>query len=259
MSLVTVPHLIRVLRLKKPPLVGGDVEAVRRGGIRFLHDDKLWGAYQDMNQAAAQTFGGGMANLVKRVQAGGHLMIDGVAGPAVDHLLRSHGAYDSVCDALLDEYADNHPAVTEWYPQMNGPHEYVCQGFHPTEGLPGNWAIDFCAPGGTPVVASFAGRIERLSGHDPATGTHGRYRDIFGWSTYIRRADGVLAYLTHQGSRAVAEGQTVAAGQVIGSVGHWPGNPGRSHTHLGITSPKGATDAKRIIRAISLAPKVPRV
>ncbi len=74
-----------------------------------------------------------------------------------------------------------------------------------------------------------------------------------------RRADGVLAYLTHQGSRTVTLGQRVRAGQVIGTVGHWPGNPGRSHTHEGVSSLHGEADAKKIIRAISVAPKVPAV
>jgi hypothetical protein len=252
------PPLIRVLRLTKPPMIGADVEAVRRATSRFLHADIAWAAYQAMPQEAAMTFGGGMRNLVVRGQLGGHLVADGIAGPAYDHMLRTHGAYDTVCDKLLAEYAANHPVIDLWYPQVNGPHESVGP-VHTTEGIPGNMARDFIAPGGTVIVAPFAGVITELSGHDPATGTHGPYRDVFGWSTYLERADGVEIYMTHQGYRSVKVGQKVKAQQPIGSVGHWPGDPGRSHTHAGVTSPRGTRDATAIINAIAAAPKTPAV
>lgn len=142
------------------------------------------------------------------------------------------------------------------YPHPAGYLSSICQGLHPTEGIPGNWAVDLCAHGGTPIVAPFAGRISRLSGHDPATGTHGSAGDIFGWSTYLTRADGMFAYLTHQGKRSVAEGQSVSLGQQIGIVGNWPGNPGRSHTHIGITSPKGWRESQKLVLAIAHAPRL---
>lgn len=114
---------------------------------------------------------------------------------------------------------------------------------HPTAGLPGNWALDFMAPGGTLILASEAGRVARWSGHDPHTGVH--QGDIFGWSLYLDCAMGEY-YLTHMGTRIVRPGERVVEGQVLGSVGLWPHDPGRSHTHQGFTS-------KQHSRSISIA------
>ncbi len=108
---------------------------------------------------------------------------------------------------------------------------------HATGGIPGNAALDFMAAGGTAILAPQDCLVIRLSGHDPSTGTHGA-GDIFGWSTYLHVPDGFY-FLTHQGIRFVKEGQWVKKGTLIGRVGHWPHDPGRSHTHLGFTHQKG--------------------
>lgn len=131
---------------------------------------------------------------------------------------------------------------------------------HPTGGIPGNEALDFMAPGGTTVMAPEAGVVTRISGHDPSSGTHGA-GDIFGYSLYIRTAGGFF-FSTHYGHVTVSLGETVKAGQKVGTVGHWPRDPGRSHTHLGFTSNSGYYTSVTHIRAVSAAPKVeplPRV
>jgi hypothetical protein len=128
----------------------------------------------------------------------------------------------------------------------------VCQGLHPTAGLLGNWAIDFCAPGGTAVVAAEKATIRRLSGRDPSQGAE-QTIGIFGWSIHYETANGYRYFSTHYGSRTVQEGQVVECGQSLGTVGSWPGNPGRSHLHLGVTSPLGTADAKKRITAVSQA------
>lgn len=126
---------------------------------------------------------------------------------------------------------------------------------HQTGGISGNWALDFMAPGGTTVVAPEDGTITRVSGHNPSTGTWGA-GDVFGWSVYIRTAGGFF-YGTHFGTLRVTAGQAVKAGQVIGQVGNWPGDPGRSHTHLGFTSTNSVrTSSQAHIRAVADAPKV---
>lgn len=163
-------------------------------------------------------------------------------------------ALDAQARALVREEANGTVAQLV-YPHPAGERSVVCQGLHPTAGINGNWGIDFCAPGGTPLLAPFSGRIIKVSGHDPSSGEHGS-AGIFGWSSYLERPDGLWAYMTHQGRRFVHVGQTVRIGQMIGEVGHWPHNPGRSHTHLGVTSPRGSTDAKRVVTAISVAPRV---
>lgn len=134
-------------------------------------------------------------------------------------------------------------------------------GLHETGGIPGNWALDFMAPGGTLIVASETGVIERLSGHPPSSGTWKNGHpdlagDVFGWSLYLRCAMGTY-FDTHIGVLYVDDGEHVVEGQVLGEVGHWPRDPGRSHTHRGFTSKSGsrAASVKRI-EAVRVGEKV---
>ena len=106
-------------------------------------------------------------------------------------------------------------------------------------------------------MASYDGTVTKLSGHDPKTGTRGSVGDVFGWSVYLQDAQGREGYLTHLGTRTCKVGQRVKVGQKIGTVGHWPRDPGRSHTHFGISSPKGTADAKKRITDISKATRIP--
>lgn len=149
---------------------------------------------------------------------------------------------------------------------MNYPHPKGAKGkcggiLHETGGLPGNWAYDFLAPGGTPVLAVQDGTISYLSGHDPSTGTWRNGRpdptgDVYGWTIYLRVADGFY-FTTHYGYRYVKTGQRVKAGQMIGRVGHWPHDEGRSHTHAGFTADKGGKTASvKRIKAVAAAPRV---
>jgi Peptidase family M23 len=146
-------------------------------------------------------------------------------------------------------------ALKECYPHpLGAPGTFIGQGLHPTDGIPGNWAIDFMAPGGTKVLAVVNARVTRLSGHPPSEGWHGP--GIFGWSIYYETTDGYTFFSTHFGERFVGEGQVIDVGQVIAEVGHWPGDPGRSHTHLGCSSVKGTAAAKAKITSISQAKRV---
>jgi murein DD-endopeptidase MepM/ murein hydrolase activator NlpD len=127
-------------------------------------------------------------------------------------------------------------------------------GLHPTVGLAHNWALDFMAPGGTPVLAVEKGTIWRLSGHNPNEGVIGG--SICGWSTYLLTPDGLIYFYTHQGERYVQLTEKVRKGQVIGKVLSWPHDPGRSHTHLGVTHPMGDRASKRAIQNVGKAPHV---
>jgi Peptidase family M23 len=148
-------------------------------------------------------------------------------------------------------------ALAECYPHPAGASgTYVGQGLHQTAGIPGNWGIDFMAPGGTKVLAVVNAIVTRLSGHDPASGEWSG-PGIFGWSISFETPDGRYRFFsTHYGSRKVVLGQHIDVGQVIGIVGRWPGDPGRSHTHLGCASTIGQADAKKKILAISQAKRV---
>ncbi len=128
-------------------------------------------------------------------------------------------------------------------------------GLHPTAGLELNWALDFMAPGGTRFLAPEACKITRLSGHNPAEGEVAP--SIFGWNIYMRGVtSGVLYFVTHLGNRDVKVGQHVRAGDILGHVGHWPHDTGRSHSHIGVTSPKGAAASKAHICKIAKAQKI---
>lgn len=148
--------------------------------------------------------------------------------------------------------------ITLCYPHPDVQGVYVGQGLHQTTGIYGNWAIDFMAHGGTPVLAPERATIARFSGHDPSYYPN-QSAGIWGWSIYFITTSGYSFFLTHLSQRTCKVGQVVDVGQQIGVVGHWPGNEGRSHSHLGCSSVRGVTDAKRHITAISQAPKLPEL
>lgn len=107
-------------------------------------------------------------------------------------------------------------------------------GLHPTEGLDGYPAHDYFAPAGSPAVAPVAGKVVRLSGHDPSQGPIDGPHGPLGWSVYIQGNDGRTYYLTHMGSRAVKVGETVKAGTVIGTVADYAKYGTPSHIHMGV-------------------------
>lgn len=102
-------------------------------------------------------------------------------------------------------------------------------------GLAGHEGIDVSAPVGTPVYAAHAGRVTVLS----APASYGHYLEVEG--------DGVLTLYGHL-SRALRDGETVQAGELIGYTGN-TGNSTGPHLHFGVyplprvTNPyKGAVD-----------------
>lgn len=142
------------------------------------------------------------------------------------------------------------------YPHPANLHRPPYGDLHPTAGLPGNWALDFMAPGGTPFLCPQDGlTVTRFSGHDPSSGVTGG--DIFGWSLYLTSKTGVFYFATHLGDRTCHVGQKVKRGDLLGHVGHWPADPGRSHTHLGVTHPAGKVASVARIEAVAKAPMRP--
>ncbi len=90
-------------------------------------------------------------------------------------------------------------------------------------GARGHQGTDIMAPGGTPVVAAAAGKIEKLF-VSRAGGT----------TLYIRSTDGELSYYyAHLAGYApgIGEGLAVRAGEQIGYVGD-TGNSGAGNYHL---------------------------
>ncbi len=80
--------------------------------------------------------------------------------------------------------------------------------------------LDFAAPSGTPIRAVASGTVTE-------TGWAGAY----GYRTVLTLGDGTELWFCHQTSVAVATGQQVAAGAVIGTVGS-TGNVTGPHLHL---------------------------
>lgn len=96
-------------------------------------------------------------------------------------------------------------------------------------------AIDITAREGTPVIAAAAGTVEKL------------YRSEAGGNTiYVRSPDGrALFYYAHLKDYApgLAEGQVVAPGDALGSVG-WTGNADQSAPHLHFAIQEIAPEAR---------------
>lgn len=107
-------------------------------------------------------------------------------------------------------------------------------GEHATMGLDGFPAKDYFAPSGSPAVAPVTGKVIRLSGHDPKEGPVDGPHGPLGWSVYIQGNDGHVYYLTHMGSRNVRVGETVKAGQKIGTVADYARYGTPSHIHMGV-------------------------
>lgn len=107
-------------------------------------------------------------------------------------------------------------------------------GEHQTAGLAGFPARDYFAKPGSPVVAPISGKVVKLSGHNPKLGAVEGAGGPLGWSVYIRGTDGRVYYLTHLGSRNVTVGETLRAGQRIGTVANYDKYGRPSHVHMGV-------------------------
>lgn len=84
--------------------------------------------------------------------------------------------------------------------------------------------IDIAAPEGTPIKAAAGGRVIASAYGTGISAPNGNY-------TIIDHGGGMQTYYGHQSVREVQVGQTVAAGQEIGRVGH-TGQAHGSHLHF---------------------------
>lgn len=233
------------------PLKEGDkgpaVEAAKRAVYRCLNDPAKWKGFTGQKQTQRRTFG---PFFTKDLALAQNLVTAGKPGVFDEPTLRSlEGvAFDQLARKL---WLQQFPAPLELcYPLLAG---RVCQGLHETSGLAGNWAVDFCAPPGTTIVAPEKATVVRLSGHDPNEDTWDS-QGVFGWTTYLLTPQHYTYFITHEGSRSVRVGQTVMAGEPVGKVGDQKFRP--DHAHVGVSSPLGPTDAKKRILAVSTAPRI---
>lgn len=92
-----------------------------------------------------------------------------------------------------------------------------------TQGLHGYNGVDFGAPAGTPIYAAAGGEVIVAK----ATGYNGGYGEY----VVIKHANGTQTLYAHCSSVAVAVGNTVSAGEVIGYVGSTGRSTG-NHLHF---------------------------
>jgi hypothetical protein len=126
------------------------VKGLKRAMIRLgLLDQKLGEETDD--------YGSALRAAMKAYQRSVHLTATGDYGKGTWLALRAEKlelgphAGEWAMDALALKYVKA-DVLTLCYPHPEGALSQVCQGPHQTDGLPWtNWAIDFCAPGGTPV------------------------------------------------------------------------------------------------------------
>lgn len=90
-------------------------------------------------------------------------------------------------------------------------------------------AIDWAAPVGTPVYAASGGKIVKADGTDPAGGNIIR----------LQSTNGYLFGYAHLDTMLVDVGQTVHAGQVIGTTGQ-SGQVTGPHLHFSVNAPNGS-------------------
>jgi murein DD-endopeptidase MepM/ murein hydrolase activator NlpD len=236
---------VRFTRTLRQGDQGIDVEGVGRALSRAGFMGPL-ARFVQKPVSVRRTYGIGKTAAVKRLQA--------------KHRLKQTGVYGKREHEKLEPWFDRYAAhlMLDWRPPARivtpiaaaTPPTFL----HPTAGLLGNWALDWMAPGGTPVVAVEDCAIVKLSGRNPSLGAD-QLIGIYGWSIHYRTASGYSYFSTHYGERepGLEVGQRLYAGDRVGKVGSWPGDPGRSHLHLGVTSPLGPDDAKRRILAVSKA------
>ena len=96
-----------------------------------------------------------------------------------------------------------------------------------------HYGIDIAAPRGTPVTAPAGGRVTLV-------------RDLYfsGWTILLTHGLGLNSAFLHLDSVTVAEGDEVARGAMIGTVGSTAGPPGRIWT--GGSTGRGAGSTRRL-------------
>lgn len=232
------------------------VKGLKRAMIRLGYLNQKLGSETD-------DYGAELSAAMKKFQKAEHLTQNGNYARGEYAELRYAKVHDGphkgefALDSLALSYIHK-DVLALCYPHPDVAGVFVGQGLHQTTGIFGNWAIDFMAHGGTPILAPERCRIVRFSGHNP-NHPPSNGAGIWGLSTYFETTAGYQFFLTHQSARTCKVGQILDVGDQLGVVGSWPGDPSRSHSHLGCSSSKGQTDAKKHITAISQAPKLPEL
>jgi hypothetical protein len=234
---------------------GDDVYGHKRAMHRLLGDGQL-DELEGKPVSVRRTPGIGFEALVRRLQRKARQPQTGVFTERLYNELWRVAAYDAKAQNLVVRYNATHQTPKLVYPFPSNVNARLCQGLHETGGLPGNWALDWCAPPGSPLVAVEKATVSRLSGSDPDVDRPDAY-GVFGWTTYYVARDLRREWFwTHQGRRepGIHVGQVLEAGDPVGYVGDQDYRP--DHIHGGVSSPLGEADARRHVEAVNRAGKV---
>jgi murein DD-endopeptidase MepM/ murein hydrolase activator NlpD len=251
-----MPDVQLLTRTLKQGDHGLDVEGAHRTILRYLDardNGRRLALFNSKPASVRQEAGKAFFNDVVRVRKLEGFDSKRIFGQQFWNHLSRQGWPDQRALRLLADYIDAHQRPPLVFPVPQGEMGRVCQGLHETAGIKHNWAIDFCCPDGTTIVAVEVGTVTYLSGHPPSADTYDS-QGIFGWSLHFKTPLGYEYYVTHLGQRFVTRGEHLEAGDTIGKVGDQRYRP--DHVHYGVTSPHGDADAKKRIEAISLAPRI---
>lgn len=232
---------------------GTDIHGHKRAVTRLLRDMTLE-ELESKPSRVRDHFGEAFETRVNVARKKVGLVAKGIVDEKLYEKLRSRGCYDAYALSLVNKWAAAHPPLTLCFPIPSNVFASVCQGLHETAGLAGNWAIDFCAGPGAAVVAVENATVLRLSGSDPDDDTPDP-AGTYGWSIQLITRHGYHYFVTHLGKRGPQKvGEIVRVGDPIGYVGDQDFRP--DHTHYGVSSPLGETDARKRITAVSKSPRI---
>lgn len=242
----------REFPVREDPVVGPDVEGVGRALARAGLLDGTLTEFVGKPLTVRRTYGPGKQAAVNRLRRKLKLAENGRYVKTLHDWLVTRGHFDAYAAKLMLDYAPPPILVHPVTPPWNAP---ICQGLHETGGLPGNWAIDICAPAGAGIVAVEKGTISRLSGSPPSEDWNDP-GGVYGWSVRYVTAKGYGYFVTHLGWRLpeLEVGLVVYPGDLLGKVGDQEYRP--DHTHYGVSSPLGPADARKRILAVVDAPRV---
>lgn len=252
------PPFTRVLTPGAPVERGIDIEGIGRALARANVGYMSLRAFNALPQRTRQQYGSGKQKAVNVIRRREGRKQNGIYDKGVHGVLVDMGAFDANATNKMLMWE---PPLAMCYPIAKTYSAWVCQGWHETGGIPGNWAYDFCVPeivgNGAPILAVQDAWVYRLSGKDPDSDTPDP-TGAFGWSIYLQTRAWVIYYVTHIGRRAsLVQGQRVRAGEIIGWVGDQKFRP--DHVHYGATHPLGEPEARKLIERVAHAPRVAAV
>jgi hypothetical protein len=215
------PVLIRDLKLTSPFMVGDDVWAMRRAGLKFMREPA-----SKLTTEQQQTFGPGMKALMVRCQDEAVQRKDGVGDNELLAAFRRAGVVDRRGDFLLKKHAALHPArkVPDLGPIYRGGRSLLLQDLtHETDGIDGFPAFDDGWRAGRVVIAPERLTVTVQSGSQ-------------GGDAFFARGDSKIEYWIGHLTRSPANGTVFAKGATMSQIAAIPASQGGPHVHTGINA-----------------------